>query len=960
MKYKVKIFSLISLTICMLPSIGLANNSDESKSVYHAIPINNYGIFEIIDITPHRKPTTSFLSSRGKGENKIGIIESKKFTITQPKIRIKRRGWDSKDGNAGKNRVELIDATNGKVLLKAAPPQGDAPVWLEWNSKNLIGKEVFIRLTDNDANMLFAWLGLDAVDAGTDFQTDFSKGVDDLEKWAVPKLKDDIRDFHGIPFNVSKESSIPNKGSLSFEIKAKVDRIFLVGMINSIDQGCPVWAAIEHYSQRYFIGDQLGEIKLTYADGSVVVYPLTLGDSMWWGPISLQHPEPFISNKKASKILSDNLKLFPAKPSQHYLAFIVPEDKIIEKIELVDLSEKDGSPVINGLTIETSSEKNIADFAPLQPKSEITSDLQNFLECGSLESENDPKSTRQSRIKNLQNLLYSTHDNFPKSVSLSVPKGYRGPKVSFEGNEFAQVLRNIFYHNVKDMDERVDKIGMYHTSAKNAASWGGYNGFGTWNTNWGSYYQHSWARDMGRAVMELTALGIIDKALLNADYSILMGRVWEEGEMPEMPLVESHGMTLGPYDIDGKKVPYHWCRILNVPGMKNGWLDNDSHGLTMMEMYNLWKTLPNQTEWLKSRWKYLAKAGDWVQWLYDNPELSGATNDNILTDSESSHGKGFSIYPDYTCMEGLLGFAEMADSIGETEKAKQWRKNAKRLRKGMERYLVDEKPYGKTWTLKSAGWPHHSTILAPVILAADTQSYTMDDWDDELTQISKNSYQRLVDNTRKYTPYCAYGAAMGYSQGFVTQSALLLDRMDEASEMLRWIARFTYYDAPIEAEKYLVPEGAEVIPTGEFWHRIGDLGNGVQQAETLKVLRLVIGVDNTGGDYEIRFVPRLPLDWTGIKIEEYPAWIQKNGNPKRVELAYNLQRKGRGLTFKVNSDTVLPKVELRLGALKKPDPAFSVLLDGKYIESVTEKSGDSYWVTCTVPAGEKNFTVEVR
>ncbi len=954
-----KIFRLVCLSICILPLSGLADSRD-SKPVYYGIKLNNYGIWDITDTTPHREPTTAFLSSRTKGEDKKGTIESLEFTVTQPKIRIKIRGWDSQNGNAGNNRVELIDAKNGKVLLKTAPPQGDAAVWFEWNSKELIGKKVFIRLTDDDTNMTFAWIGLDAVDAGADFQTDFSKGVHDLKKWSVPAVKDNVRDFHGIPFKMSEGGSVPNKASVSFEVKAKADRIFLFGMINSIDKGCPVWAPIEHYSQRFFIGDQLGEIKLTYADGSETLYPLTLGDSLWWGPITLQHPEPFLSDENASKILSDSLKLYPGKSSPSYLAFIVPENKVIEKIELADLPEKDGVPVITALTIETSDGENIAASTPLQPKSEITPGLQKFLEGNSLEPENDPKSTRKSRIKNLQNLLYTSHDNFPKSVPLSIPEGYRGPKVTFEGNEFAQVLMNIFYHNVKDMDERVDKIGMYHTSAKNAASWGGYNGFGTWNTNWGSYYQHSWARDMGRAIMELTALGITDKALLNADYAILMGRVWEEGEMPEMPLVETHGMKLGPYDIDGKKVPYHWCRILNIPGMRNGWLDNDSHGLTMMEMYNLWKTLPDQTEWLKSRWKYLVKAGDWVQWLYDNPELSGATNNNILTDSESSHGKGFSIYPDYTCMEGLLGFAEMADSIGKSAKAKQWRKTAKRLRKGMAEYLVDEPPYGKTWTLKSAGWPHHSTILAPVILSADTQSYTMDDLDEKFTQVTRNSYQRLVDNTKKYTPYCAYGAAMGYSQGFVTQTALLLDRMDEASEMLRWIARFTYYDAPIEAEKYLVPEGAEVIPTGEFWHRIGDLGNGVQQAEILKVLRIVIGVDNTGGDYDFRLIPRLPLDWTGIKIEDYPVWIRKNGKPHRVELGYDLQRKGRGMVFTVTSDTVLPKIEIRLGALKKPDPAFGVLLNRKNIESVTAKSGDSYWVTCTIPAGEKNFTLEVR
>ena len=151
MKHEVKTFCLISWSISMLPFIGLANSGaslhTDSESVYYAISLNKYGIWEIADTTPHVDQTTAYLSSRSKGENKTGSIESLEFTITQPKMRLKVRGWDSKNGNAGKNRVELIDANNGHVLLKASPPQGDAPVWVEWNSKELIGKKVF---TSND------------------------------------------------------------------------------------------------------------------------------------------------------------------------------------------------------------------------------------------------------------------------------------------------------------------------------------------------------------------------------------------------------------------------------------------------------------------------------------------------------------------------------------------------------------------------------------------------------------------------------------------------------------------------------------------------------------------------------------------------------------------------------------------------------------------------------------------
>jgi len=473
---------------------------------------------------------------------------------------------------------------------------------------------------------------------------------------------------------------------------------------------------------------------------------------------------------------------------------------------------------------------------------------------------------------------------------------------------------------------------------------------------------------MGRAAMELMALGMIDKGLLNADYAILQGRVWEEGlEIEGLQILddkhpEGTPLAVGPLTIDGQPLPYHWNRILNIPNNHFGCFDNDSHGLTMMEMYNLWKRIPNRKEWLKPRWEYLVKAADWIEWQYENPEISEATEKNIRTDSESSGGEhGYSLYPDYTCMEGLLAFAQIADSIGDTANAAKWRKYAAKLRDGMSEYIEENEEYGKTWTHEHSGWPHRTTVLAPVILASDIQGFTLDDMEQDLLPITISAYERILDNTRKYTPFCAYGAAMGYSQGFVTQAALVLDRMDEASEMLKWTARLTYYDAPIEKEKYLVPEGAEIIPTGEFWHRIGDLGNGVQQAETIKTIRLVMGIDNTGGEYQLRFVPRLPMDWTGIKIANHPVWIEDaNGVPQRIDVGYSLKRNGRGLLFTVTSETALPELGIRLGALKKPDPAFGVLLNGEYIESTTAKSGDSYWVTCVIPAGKKDFAVEVR
>lgn len=956
------------LSIAIAVSLAISGIAVAGNSLL-AIDVQGYGIWGSLNETPHHEVTPTFLSSRFKGEHQVGAIETQPFKILSPFIELKIRGWDTEAGGAGLCKVELIDIATGKTLLTAAPPQEDAAKLTVWNVRKFKGKNVKIIITDDNNQPGFAWIGIDSIVAGKTLDLDFNNTQEIFSMNAVGNELE-LVDFYGMPFKRLANSIVPTNDKVTLNINATIEKVCFLGMSNSIDQGCPVWAPIEYYSQRYFIGDQLGEIAVKYADGTSTKYPLVLGDSMWWGGQATGFPEPFASDEKAAALLANSLNLYPPMPNQTtmYMAYIAPENKKIASIDIVDFIEKDGVPVISAVTLEVNSSTNIPNSTPVEFNGKMRNDMAEFFTANSLEPEGIKNSTRNSRVKALQNLLYTTHENFPKSVEISKPKNYRGPEVSFEGNEFAQVLTNMFYHNLKDMDDRIDKTGFYHTSAKGATSWGSYFGFGQWKYGYNSYHLHTWARDMGRAVMELMALGMIDKGLLNADYAILQGRVWEEGlDIKGLQILddnhpEGHPLAVGPITINGQPLPYHWNRISNIPNNHFGCFDNDSHGLTMMEMYNLWKRIPNKEEWIQPRWKYLVKAADWIQWQYENPEISEATEKNIRTDSESSGGEhGYSLYPDYTCMEGLLAFAKMADSIGDAQNAAKWRKYAKKLRDGMNEYIEENPEYGTTWTNKHSGWPHRTTVLAPIILACDIQGFTPDNMEQDLLPITINAYERILDNTRKYTPFCAYGAAMGYSQGFVTQAALLLDRMDEASEMLNWTARLTYYDAPIEKEKYLVPEGAEIIPTGEFWHRIGDLGNGVQQAETIKTMRLVMGVDNCGGDYQLRFIPRLPLDWTGIKIADHPVWIEdENTISQEVKIGYNLQRKGRGLVFTLTSDTALPKLELRLGALKKPDPAFGVLLDDEYISSTTTRSGDSYWVTCEIPAGKKDFTVEVR
>src|SRR5206468_231380 len=127
--------------------------------------------------------------------------------------------------------------------------------------------------------------------------------------------------------------------------------------------------------------------------------------------------------------------------------------------------------------------------------------------------------------------------------------------------------------------------------------------------------------------------------------------------------------------------------------------------------------------------------------------------------------------------------------------------------------------------LANTGWPNQSTVMGPIIIPSDRRGFSPDDFEPEWLAANRGAYRRLLAS---YRPFGFYGTAMGYGQGFVTQAALLLDHMKDATEMLNWTARATY-DA--KYKPYIVPEGCETDPEGRFWHRTGDLGNGVQEGE---------------------------------------------------------------------------------------------------------------------------------
>lgn len=748
----------------------------------------------------------------------------------------------------------------------------------------------------------------------------------------------------GVPFT-DGVLLLKQGGSAQVPVGAQAQRIFFLGMTDAQSatraarthsgpgprRASPYgWADPRDYHYRFFVGDELGQIRLQYADGSTQVFPLRFGEGVWFGDAFYQFQQPFPTDARLRQAFSAALRLYPQTPVEDgsYVGVIVPRPIPIRSISVENSPAKRGTLIIEGITVESANAHGIAGATTLQP-SAFSPEFRNFIRTKALLPVGEDEKQANRRLDNLRQALYTTNKDFKHPVAPSVPPGYQGPEVSFKGDIFSGILANVFRYNLNDIADKIDPDGMYHTSTKGAVSWGGYNGFGTFRYGVGAYYGVSYTRDMGRSLQELAALGDTRKATSCADYSLRVARLWIGN-----PALKYKGVSLPP----------HWGDLANHP--RNPSFENDGQGLMILAFYRLWQRLPDRSAWLRGHWPDIKDAGDWILWQFAHPEVSGARDGVLHSSGESANGFGYSVYPDAVSMTALQALAQMADSIGETGSASQWRARAALMQQGITRnYIVDDPKYGRVWSLKDSNWTHKSTVLGPLIFQADLLGLAPEDSIPEWRAVNAATYQRLIDT---YKPFGFYGQSMGYGQGFVTQSALLLDRMHDATQMLDWTAK-EIYDPRIGS--YIVPEGVQIDPTGRYWFHMGDLGNGVQEAEIVKTLAVVIGVDDTHPD-RLQFFPRMPFDWKQISIGKYPLAFESHRALQTASLSYDLRRAHHGMDLTISADKDLGPVAMRLGPFAAQPNASDIRVNGKTpTGSSIEHSGDSWWIRFTAPVG---------
>jgi hypothetical protein len=226
-------------------------------------------------------------------------------------------------------------------------------------------------------------------------------------------------------------------------------------------------------------------------------------------------------------------------------------------------------------------------------------------------------------------------------------------------------------------------------------------------------------------------------------------------------------------------------------------------------------------------------------------------------------------------------------------------------------------------------------------------------WNPDMTFVTRNTLRRQLDQR----PGTAPVLAMGYGQGWLTHSALLLDEMDAAGQLLWNLAKYSYDKNMDYADDkrgidwrkwlWLIPEGTNILPDGR-WYRIGDLSNGANQGPAMHALEACAGVDDAD-PANLRILPRIPKPLTGIEVTSFFAVTRDAGGTTIARLSYHFIR---GREFTLHSDHRLPSLAVRLGPFAGEGAARRTAAKGRFPVAATtrvEQSGhiegkEAYWL----------------
>ncbi len=657
-------------------------------------------------------------------------------------------------------------------------------------------------------------------------------------------------------------------------------RLWFLGMSTDSWQCSEWWAQTEvqyDASIRLFFGDRVGRIRILFEDRTEELISVIFGVNAFnynlyfgqkpnenlFGCFAAPYDEPFRSDPNAKKLLNDALVMTEnaspdaEKMTKWVFAYAPRADKRIKLIEWFKEEGKRADFVISGITGLYTGEPDNTGLP--------TVDRFFFL-----------RKDWYAPIERLSRRLYQYRDQIPQSVEEVPVSGFDAPALRFYNNDGLDLFTNVYRVNVMDMAYRkVTNDGMTHTSSENAPNFGCYIGFGSFNQN-ESYSSQIWTRDIGRLLIELADLGYFDRVRMAID------RLHEMLYYPSIRF----------------KIP-HWKRIANLIAKDESELfnegnENDGHASIMMAIYNLYRKGGVDLGWLRENERHLRAAADYYLWQEAHPVESNF-EEILFSHSETSSQTygGYDLYGNMISLYALRQYAKLFDLLGDGAYANNLRRLADRIYAGLEkRFLMHHPAYGEVWTDTTDDcWTYEYKRFAALLFSSDCE--TLDAAFNLPALFERMNRTFLAEKELYYNPYS--GRQMGYGQGYLTSTTLLLDRTEAYTDCVNASANLCYHHTD---HPYIVPEGVICHGSGRFWYRNSDLGNAVQQAEIVKLARLMTGIDDLDGT-RFRLIPRLPLTMTAIEAEKVPVTVGRTVN----HISFRYARDKNGTWFAEDAKT---------------------------------------------------------
>lgn len=770
----------------------------------------------------------------------------------------------------------------------------------------------------------------------------------------------------GIPFlNNLIWTSADEAGSASIEIlNIKATHLYLCGCVDAVDTPHNNWGGTDDFKNQ-FVGDDAGYLHIKYQSGVIDSVPLVFGYTLWWRDGYNVSPEPFKSDYSKQAILDRALCVangIRGGEAPYYLRIGLRGEPVVE-ITLKDNSGHAGHPVIEGITFGGAADAQVLDPTRFlgTDGGPMPDSVSAWLANHSVAPINPKPHSREDALCELSRVIYTFPDDISaRTISetgqVELKRPYFGPEVTFSGPPEANILSSVFLENVNGLLDRVDNdTGMVHESGYKAANYSGWVGY---QPGMQAYFDDSYTRTHFIAL--LSNMGFLSKAEKAIDY---FDR-WMMYFPKSYPTLQ----------IGGRPVPGHATVIANKPHIyfdklrKLGWPtkfttrdygnpETDGHGLLMLARWRTWSKAGRKKEWVDERWEAVNEAAEWIPWCLDNPELSLSEHGVLYSESEGGMNME-SLYCNIPCYFGLVAYAEMAEVAGRTDVARRWSAQAERLLGAMNTYFPSTLDrWGDVWDPKRVGGWGLSSATVPLFegmecYGYDAVSYLPTGW----AERTKRTYSM---QSAKRSPRFCDPSALGYGQGFITQSALLLDQMNDAKHMTEWMAKFCF--APRQPHPYRVPESVIMKSNGSMWARGGDLGNGFQMGEVLLVCQILLGIDDYSGG-TLKLMPRLPIGWAGISVKKWPVRVLSSGKSEMTMLSMELARDKdcKKCDLMITVDRSVDNVVIRLGPFPLAAKKLLTKVNRSAANAILFESGDSKWAWVRINAIHDSCQIESR